>query len=251
MNNEVSLETLLIEKPTEKQIKKFADLYRNNARLSPIWGSGLKWYQKLERNIENIIFPPLPDLYQKLAEQSMSTNGKLLLSGMRRDEILKRFYPLGFIAYLVNQKSLNDVTENTNLFVTGPLKYSPEVLERRLKNRDLYGFMFAQQFLGILLGGSLNDPDMDKGNLKNFSPYNQYSGGPIVYIQTIEVDPSWRRRGIGKELLGKLIETEKPEIVEGLADPTSLGFWIKQGFTVLPLYQKQLTAISWRNPTYS
>lgn len=237
------LETILIEKPSEKQIKKYGRRYVDNDALSPKWRSGLTWNQKLI----DFVLPTESkhhEFYRRMAEQSMSTEGKLLLAGARRKNFLRTFYPLGFVSYMIGDQSFLCSEWNS-------VQKSEEVRDKRVKNKDLYNMAFAREFLGILLGGSKNDAIVSSDELKKIYPYTEYEGkGPIMYIQTIEVDTSNRKEKIGTNLLKKIIEVENPEIIEGLADPASLVFWEKMGFSILPLYQKQLTAIAWKNPAH-
>jgi len=60
-----------------------------------------------------------------------------------------------------------------------------------------------------------------------------FDGASNGYISTVAVAPDLQGRGIGRELVKRLMECEKPRQITWVlrSRPESRGFWAKMGFT--------------------
>ncbi len=67
----------------------------------------------------------------------------------------------------------------------------------------------------------------------------------ILYLRFIYVNLHQQRQGIGTQMIHHLQNYEHPDVMEGWAEPTSLGFWRKKGFSLTDEYKDTLQKVIW------
>ena len=219
------LEFIPLRDPTEEQVRDYS------ARLA----------QEATKGFNETSRPNMQNAFSRIYYENM-TRKKLLL--VQHHEV-----PIGFVSYSV--QSINgDIGQQSKLFEYADLRYSPVEIERRLQRMEELRAS-SRRDLGSLLQSSGNDPRVERKELRTFAPFNEFShSGVLLTIHYGQVVEHQKGQGIGRQMFTRLIEGEMPEIMEGLAEPSTLGFFVKQGFEVLPLYAEDRTAIAWYNHTY-